>query len=100
MIPIQAKIVGITLMIGFAISFGLFCYNFVVMLAGVKQEKKRIIQFLGPFAFFLSELYDDIGNRARVRAIIYILLAIIFVAAAFITIPYLNQAGLPGQAGR
>jgi hypothetical protein len=61
-------------------SFMMASYNFVVMLAGVKQEAKRFINYLGPLAFIFPQLYDELGNRARVKALISIVLMIISIA--------------------
>jgi hypothetical protein len=71
------KFIGDAFLIGAAISLLLFICNFIVMLAGLKQEKKKIINFLGPMILFLPQLYDDIGNRARLWALLNILLMLI-----------------------
>jgi hypothetical protein len=85
------KIIATAFMVLWAASFILFMYNFVVMLGGVKQEKKRLINFLGPLAFAFPQLYDDIGNRARVKAIIYIFLNIISIAGGSFTLSYVSH---------
>jgi hypothetical protein len=87
-ISAPVKIVGDAFLIGAGISLLLYIYNFVVMLAGVKQEKKKVINFLGPLILFMPELYDDIGNRARLRALIYIGLMLLCVAVVVFAYSY------------
>jgi len=59
---------------GGIVSTGLMLYHFFFMLGCVKPEKKRYLPFLGPFVFFLPQLWDEAGNRARVRVFVFALL--------------------------
>jgi hypothetical protein len=85
MMSTPVEIIGNVFLIGAAMSLLFSIYNFIVMLAGVKQEKKKIINFLGPFILFIPQLYDDIGNKARLRALLYIVLMVVFVIAVAFT---------------
>jgi hypothetical protein len=49
-------------------------YYFFFTLGSAKPDKKRYLPFLGPFAFFLPQLWDDGGNKARVRLFLSVLL--------------------------
>jgi hypothetical protein len=49
-------------------------YYFFAMHAGARAEKKHILPFLGPFQLFIPQLWDERGNRARIRLIVSILL--------------------------
>jgi hypothetical protein len=79
------SVLGVLFIISASASFILFSYNFVVMLGGVKQEKKRLIHYLGPLVLFFPKLYDDIGNRERIKAIAYVILMVGSIAAMFLT---------------
>ena len=46
-------------------------YYFFSMLAHVRPEKRRLIHFIGPFALLFSQFWDEQGNRARVRTVIF-----------------------------
>ena len=60
--------------IGAIISVVFMIYYFFAMHAGVREERRNILPFLGPFQLFIPQLWDERGNRARVRLIICILL--------------------------
>jgi hypothetical protein len=44
------------------------------MMGSVKPEKKQYLPLLGPFALFLPQLWDEGGNKARVRLFFSILM--------------------------
>lgn len=54
-------------------------YYFFAMHVGVRPERKQALPFLGPFQLFVPQLWDESGNRARIRLVI----SILFVAAFF-----------------
>jgi hypothetical protein len=54
---------------------------FFSMVGSAKPEKKTLLPFLGPLLFFIPQLWDEMGNRARIRLIICILLFVIFFGA-------------------
>ncbi len=64
------QILGITCLVGCFLSTLSMLYYFFSMLGGVKSDKKKFMQFLGPFMFFIPQLWDAEGNRARVRALL------------------------------
>jgi hypothetical protein len=67
-------IFGIVCLVGGIVAAALMLYNFFFMLGSVKQEKKRYLPFLGPVVFFIPQLLDDDGNRARVKTLLCALL--------------------------
>ena len=59
-------------------------YYFFTMHANVKPGAKPLIPFTGPFQFFIPQLWNQEGNRARVRLIVSLLLFGLFVGAVFL----------------
>jgi RsiW-degrading membrane proteinase PrsW (M82 family) len=48
-------------------------YYLLAVIAGVKPEKKNIMQILGSIAFLLPQLWDDEANAARLKLLTSIL---------------------------
>jgi hypothetical protein len=67
-------VLGSLCLVGGFVSTALTLYYFFYMLGSVKPEKKRYLRFLGPFAFFFPQLWDEGGNRARLRVFLFALL--------------------------
>ena len=67
-------VIGGLCLVGGFVSTALMLYYFFFMLGSVKPEKKRYLPFLGPFALFIPQLWDEGGNRARVRVFVFALL--------------------------
>ena len=67
-------ILGSLCLIGGFVATALMVYYLLFTLGSVKPDKKRYSQFLGPIALFIPHLYDEGGNRARVRLLFAILL--------------------------
>jgi hypothetical protein len=65
---------GVLFILGGIVSTLLMLYYFFSMLGCVKPEKRRLIQFLGPFMLLFPQLWDDRGNRARKLTILFALL--------------------------
>jgi hypothetical protein len=62
----------------------LFALNcFFVMLREIKPDKKLVSLCLGPLALFISQLWTEQGNKARVRMLCLILLFGVCFAGAF-----------------
>jgi len=60
-------------------------YYLFVMLFNAKLERRRLLPFLGPLLLFLPQLWNDRGNGARIKVIVYIVLfAACFGSARFI----------------
>ena len=56
-------------------------YYFLVMQGSVRQERKPLLPFLGPFQLIIPQLWNATGNQARIRLIICLLLFGIFFGA-------------------
>ena len=67
-------IFGFACLVGGIVSTGLMLYYFLFMLGSGKPEKKQYSRFLGPLVFFFPQLWDEEGNRARVRTLVFALL--------------------------
>lgn len=67
-------IFGVACFLGCFVSTATTLYYFFFMLGSVKPEKKQYLRYLGPFMFFLPQLWDEGGNRARIRAFLSALL--------------------------
>lgn len=63
------QIVGLLCLGGCLLSTASILYYFFSMLAGVKPGKKRLAQAVGPFMLFMPQLWDEAGNRARIRTL-------------------------------
>jgi hypothetical protein len=71
----------------------LMLYYFFIMEGNVKPGREWYSRFLGPFAFFFPQLWDEEGNRARVRTLVFALLfATCFAGLALVV----NFLPLPG----
>ena|SRR5579863_4194038 len=58
-------------------------FYFRSMRSHVKPQKLGLLPFLGPAILLMPSLYDEIGNRARVRLIVSLLmLAFLFAVTA------------------
>ncbi len=67
-------VLGSLCLVGGFVSTALMLYYFFFMLGSVKPEKRLYLTFLGPFALFLPQLWDEGGNRARLRVFLFALL--------------------------
>jgi hypothetical protein len=61
---------GLMCLFGGMISALLMVYYMFAMHGSVKPDKRPLLPFLGPFQLVLPQLWDEIGNRARVRFMI------------------------------
>ena len=67
-------VLGSLCLAGGFVSIALMVYYFFFTLGSVKPDKKRYLRFLGPLAFFLPQLWDEGGNRARLKLLLSTLL--------------------------
>jgi hypothetical protein len=75
--------VAVALMVIFTAILLSLIYYFFSMMAGIRQEKRAVAQFLGPLILFMPHLFNEEGNSARLRtAICLFLLAVCFGAIA------------------
>jgi len=72
---------GILCLIGGIASVVFMIYYFFAMHAGVREERRNILPFLGPFQFFIPQLWNERGNRARIKLLICFLLFFAFFGA-------------------
>jgi hypothetical protein len=78
-------VLGILFILGGIVSTLFFLYYFFYMLACVRPEKRRLIQFLGPFMLLFPQLWNDDGNRARRLFLLFVFLfGVCFAADALI----------------
>lgn len=75
---------GILCLVGGIVSVVFMIYYFFAMHAGVREERRHIIPFLGPFQLFIPQLWDERGNRARIRLLICFLLFFAFFGAVML----------------
>ena len=68
-------------------------YYFITMLGSAKPEKKHLLPFLGPFLLVFPQLWNTVGNRARVRFVVCIVLFGLFFGAmaVLLNIPFERQ---------
>jgi uncharacterized membrane protein HdeD (DUF308 family) len=78
-------VLGSVCLVGGIVSTVLMLHYFLVMEGNVRPEKKRYSLFLGPFAFFFPQFWNEEGDRARVRTLVFALLfAACFVGMALV----------------
>lgn len=71
-------------LIGGSVSIVLMLYYLFAMHAGVRAERMYLLPFLGPFQLFIPQLWDESGNRARIRLIAFTLLSAAFYGAGML----------------
>jgi len=71
---------------GAAASMLFAIYYFSRMHRNVKPGAKPLIPFTGPFQFLTPQLWNEEGNRARVRLIIALFLFGLFFGAGFLVL--------------
>jgi len=76
---------GTLFLVGGLVSTLLMLYYFIFMLGSVRPEKKRYLPLLGPAMFLLPQLWDQAGNRARIRALLFVVMfAVCYAGIAFV----------------
>ena len=61
------RILGSIFLIGGIVSAILMLYHLIFMFGCVKPEKKHYATLLGPFSFFIPNLWTEAGNAARLK---------------------------------
>ncbi len=62
---------GVACFVGGLVSVLLMLYYFVFMLGSVRPGRKRYAKFLGPLVFVFPQLFDDAGNKARIKTLLF-----------------------------
>ncbi len=73
------------------VSVLLMLYYFLFMLGSVRQDKKRYAPFLGPLTLFIPHLYDEAGNKARLKFAIYLVAFLMCFGATGFFIKLIDQ---------
>jgi Na+/melibiose symporter-like transporter len=73
-----SKVLGIlylVLVLGGVISTCLMGYFFLSMLGSARPDKRHHLKFMGPAILFLPNVWTDLGNKARIRTLIWVAVA-------------------------
>lgn len=86
---LDAIVFGLTCS-GVLISLAFMIWFFSEMKSHVRPEKESFAYFLGPAIFFMSWLWDDEGNKARIKFLVAAACFIFCVVIGLTVLPILD----------
>ena len=86
------RVLGIASLVGGILSILFAIYYWVVMHANVIPAKKKFLPFTGPLQFILPHLWNEAGNRARIKLILSFLIFGICFASNYLFLGLLHNS--------